>query len=469
MINFFLRYAKKWWKRYKIQLLPLGHPKTDDAIDKIDEQEKTILLLDELDDDANAIIDYRERLTKIIAKTIDFQTIIISSRTQFFPSHVHEPAKTGILKHGGEKGEYEFKKLYVAPFDYDDVKRFTRKKYRFYQRRQRRKAKAIVDRCPHLMVRPMLLAYIESLMEEEKNYEYAHEIYEAMVRRWIKRERVKNKEDLRRFSEAIAVDMYRKQKERKGLFVEADEIEKFADRHGIRMKEFELKGQSLLNRDVDGRFKFAHKSILEYFLALQMLDNIELAREFKFDPMEFTRSFLLELSWCRHWLSAIASKRVKGRFRTSPPKEEELTYQLSLEKLRNASQLYLRGVTSEMILMVAPGLSQVTSLDLNSNQIANVDCLQNFTNLKELHLHSNQVANIGPLQNLTSLQQLDLHSNQITDIGPLQNLTNLRQLDLQSNQITDISPLQNLTMARSTFEPGRGRQPVAKSYGFAVA
>ncbi len=302
MINFFLRYARKWRPRYKVRLFPLGDPRTDAAIEGVEDKEDTVLLLDAFDEDGLAIIDYVERLDQLIEKTRDFRCVVMSSRTQFFPSHVEEPAKTGVLKHGGEKGEHEFKKLYLSPFDDWDIRLFVRKKYAWYQPRKRRRARRIVATCPHLVVRPMLLSYIEDLMVEGVEYEYSHQIYEAMVQRWIHRERVENKEDLRRFSEAIALHMYRHQKERKGLFVEPGELVEFAERHNIRLEEFELKSRSLLNRDAEGRLKFAHKSILEYLLALELLRNPEVRQEFEIHRMEFAGMILESLreAYLRH-------------------------------------------------------------------------------------------------------------------------------------------------------------------------
>ena len=51
---------------------------------------------------------------------------------------------------------------------------------------------------------------------------------------------------------------------------------------------------------------------------------------------------------------------------------------------------------------------------------------------------------ISPLENLTNLFSIRLANNQIADIPPLENLTNLRYLRLANNQIVDISPLLNL-------------------------
>jgi len=309
MINFFLRYSRKRSTRYAVRLVPLGYDRADAAIDEIEEKESTVLLLDAFDEDALAIIDYAERLQELIEKTRDFRAVVLTSRTQFFPSHVEEPAKTGILKHGVGKGEHEFKKLYVSPFDDDDVNRFLRLKLPFYRRRQRRRAKAIVERCPHLVVRPMLLTYIDSLMEEECDYQTSQEIYEAMVDHWIRRERVADKEELRRFSEELAVDMYRHQEERKGLVLGGEELVAFAAEHDVRLEDFEMKGRSLLNRDAEGRLKFAHKSILEYFLALELHRNPGFFARFRFEHMDFAGEFLVEMSMAQPLVEPLTGTR----------------------------------------------------------------------------------------------------------------------------------------------------------------
>jgi len=45
------------------------------------------------------------------------------------------------------------------------------------------------------------------------------------------------------------------------------------------------------------------------------------------------------------------------------------------------------------------------------------------------------------LAGLTNLTVLYLNNNQIVDISPVSGLTNLTELDLRNNQITDLQPL----------------------------
>ncbi|HAZ48390.1 MAG TPA: hypothetical protein DDW76_32015, partial [Cyanobacteria bacterium UBA11369] len=86
-------------------------------------------------------------------------------------------------------------------------------------------------------------------------------------------------------------------------------------------------------------------------------------------------------------------------------------------------------------------LSNLTYLNLQNNQIADISPLLTLTNLTHLDLNNNQIADISPLSALTNLTHLILVHNQIADISPLSALTNLTFLDLYNNQIADISPL----------------------------
>ncbi|MCP5103752.1 MAG: hypothetical protein GY950_10260, partial [bacterium] len=160
LINLFLKYMRKRFKKYHLLLLPLGHPKADERIEAIKDKTDTILLLDAFDENIEAAKNYKERMQAIIDKTLDFQTIIITSRTQFFPSDPNIPEETGLYKFGGDKGEHRFYRLYLSPFNEKEVNRFLRQKYPFYLWWKRSKARTIVEKSPDLMVRPMLLANI---------------------------------------------------------------------------------------------------------------------------------------------------------------------------------------------------------------------------------------------------------------------------------------------------------------------
>ncbi|MBC3788370.1 hypothetical protein [Spirosoma utsteinense] len=167
LINLFIRYQRRFFKKYKILLVPLGNPQADNEWQKIDsnQQKNTLLFLDAFDEDPKAGLDYEERLQDILRQTRGFRAIVLTSRTQFFPSEKEEPHRTGVYRYSlNHDTSHYFKKMYLSPFDDKDVKMYLRKKYpswNIFNWIKRRQAKKLVKLSPNLIVRPMLLILIQ--------------------------------------------------------------------------------------------------------------------------------------------------------------------------------------------------------------------------------------------------------------------------------------------------------------------
>ena len=99
------------------------------------------------------------------------------------------------------------------------------------------------------------------------------------------------------------------------------------------------------------------------------------------------------------------------------------------------------------------GLTNLTNLELSLRYFHDTDLtpLMGLTNLTSfrLSLGGIQTDDISALADLTNLTSLDLWHNQISDLTPLAGLTNLRSLDMSFNQISDISPLSGLINLRA--------------------
>lgn len=124
----------------KMELFPLGSPDIWTNIEKIENKKDTILLLDAFDEDFKAIEDYEARMQEILRETEEFKKIIITCRTQFFPSDKEIPDDTGCITFGGEQEVSKFQRLYLSVFDDSDVKKYINKRFPFYQRSKRKKA-----------------------------------------------------------------------------------------------------------------------------------------------------------------------------------------------------------------------------------------------------------------------------------------------------------------------------------------
>ncbi len=270
LLNLFLKYYKKIRWKYDIVLIPLSFENAMEMINKIENKPSTILLLDGLDEDRHAMDDYIRRRKEICDATELFYKVVITCRTQFFPDGKSEPRKTDKIRYGTGKKSNDFKKYYLSPFCEKEIDRYLKKKYKGLSAgRKIEKSKMIINNCPDLMIRPMLLGYIDDLLEDStKQYSTAYEIYSALVSKWIEREAVDH-DILYEFSNKIAGQMYAD----RTIYISPADIEKLCKKYGINLKPIEARSKSLLNRNVNGDYKFAHKSILEFFIANQIYEN----------------------------------------------------------------------------------------------------------------------------------------------------------------------------------------------------
>jgi len=318
LINLYLAYKAifNWpfsMPKFDIKLYPVWHPNTYADIAAIPDKANTILLLDAFDEDVQAVEDYKKRLSELLSVVSRFRIVVLTCRTQFFPSQKEEPHETGYFT-GGEKGEYLFQKLYLSTFSMKDINNYLKKRYsRIFEFETFRKAQRIISACPNLMVRPMLLYYIDDLVEIEKELPYAYQIYEELINQWIRRECTKYStwkkykeqmlfgEQLKHFSQKLAINFYENRAARNGYFLPANTD---FEAGVLRMSELEheklfdardAKSKSLLNRNAAGDYKFSHKSILEYFLAQEMFQNPRFFKHFEFHGMDAAKRFLAEM------------------------------------------------------------------------------------------------------------------------------------------------------------------------------
>lgn len=275
VLNYYARNRKLPPKRRRrLAVVPLGIPDALAAIEKIENKRETALFLDAFDEDTKAIQDHRGRLLELMQACSRFERVLVTCRTQFFQKDEEIPKQTGIAVIGprkpGETGVYEFWKIYLMPLGDKQVREFVKKRYPFTSRRKREQALELVNKIPLLSARPMILSYIPDLLESGRKYEYAYQMYEQIVQKWIEREsRWVEPGPLLKFSEELAVDLYLNRERRGSERIPREELREFMRGKNISLEEWKATGRSLLNRDGPGNLKFSHRSIMEYLFVKQ--------------------------------------------------------------------------------------------------------------------------------------------------------------------------------------------------------
>src|SRR4028118_418873 len=180
-------------------------------------------------------------------------------------------------------------------------------------------------------------------------------------------------------------------------------------------------------------------------------------------------SFSSFADWCRHIDSLSESARhtvkvlLKKAGTDDPQAAEQILSSMTtldlgsritdISSLGSLTNLTTLNLNSNQITDISSlgSLTNLTTLNLDNNQISDISFLGSLTNLTTLNLDNNQISDISFLGSLTNLTTLNLCSNQITDISALRKLTNLTKLDLRANRITDISVLGLLAQKRLTL------------------
>jgi hypothetical protein len=98
------------------------------------------------------------------------------------------------------------------------------------------------------------------------------------VERWLRRERDWiNENDLYEISIELAVTIFTRQHQGWGDRISAEFLDGLAKLHNSSISSWKLKSRSLLNRDIEGNFKFAHRSVMEFLVVVASLRGDERA------------------------------------------------------------------------------------------------------------------------------------------------------------------------------------------------
>lgn len=279
LLNFLLREENSSRRAERpVAIVPLGRADALDQIATIPRPADTVLLLDALDEDADAAADCDHRLDTLMKKAANFKAIVLTCRTQFFVNDAQIPRSTGITRVGprraGTPGIYEFRTLYLHPFSDEQVRRYIKKIYPIWAVRRRRQAMKIVEQIPELSVRPMLLTLIPDLLRERPDIHELWELYDFMIRQWLEREKGWiDPSELLRVSTLVAVELLSHRLERKTERIPVKDLVGLIESTKTPVETWKLTARSLLNRDSAGHFKFAHRSVMEFLFVKSLVEG----------------------------------------------------------------------------------------------------------------------------------------------------------------------------------------------------
>jgi uncharacterized protein YjbI with pentapeptide repeats len=268
--------TKFWPQQYGCKLVKLS-PTADAQIKEIRNKAETVLLLDALDEDPSGWGNIKERLVSLLHLTKPFRRVVISCRTQFFPSR--EATRVGQTERIEIAG-FKCPLLYLSLFDRTQVRDYLEKRFPQDTHTASRaelidRSEQIIEKMGSLSFRPLLLSHIDDLLESPDQEWNEYAVYRTLLDIWLAREERKinegrkestvTKNQLKRACSVIASRMQHSGRRElpeqalKGWLSDAIEL-KF-------LSQVDVGGRSLLNRNSQGEFRFSHYTMQEFLVA----------------------------------------------------------------------------------------------------------------------------------------------------------------------------------------------------------
>ncbi|MFZ1640948.1 MAG: formylglycine-generating enzyme family protein [Candidatus Contendobacter sp.] len=274
-----------WPSGYDCLLLKLG-PDTLDVVRKHANKANTVLLLDALDEDPTAWGNIEQRLIELLQETTNFRRVLISCRTQFFPETGTDPfGSPGRVTVGG----FMCPMIFLSLFDDDQVREYLCKRfpdpwhYGLTGRRHKSwlRAEQLLKSMRSLRFRPLLLTYIDRLLEFNRPQWDEYAIYDALTETWLLREVSKlakqginplpTKEDLWTSCTAVAVHL---QSLGKRVLSQAELRSLVTGLPAIaHIEQLDFGGRSLMNRTSDREYRFSHYSTQEFLVVHAVVER----------------------------------------------------------------------------------------------------------------------------------------------------------------------------------------------------
>ena len=290
-----------WLRDSEIELIDLGRKNCLELISKLENKATTILLLDALDENRDASGDFESFIKKLEEIIQDFPITVITCRTQFFPSADKELQKASILGNGKYKERLKYQHYYIRYFSDSDVRKYLVKKYPFNPFKLKKALRA-VSLCKSLEHRPLLLSYIDDLLKKKTlSLKNELDLYECLIDLWIEREKEslellgvdEVEKKLKAFSRQLASKMYDDYNTKNDYYVKDAEADVILEQMNLSANQLSFKSRSLIERDSDGNYKFAHRTFLEFFLAQKAFkeDSIPIS----FEGLDMVQLFFVQM------------------------------------------------------------------------------------------------------------------------------------------------------------------------------
>lgn len=290
--------ARFWPTKHECCLMKLGNESLGE-IEKLKNKGETVLLLDALDEDPLSFNRIRERTVELLKATKNFWRVIITSRSAYLEGDPDELfGNPGWIMVDG----FRVQRIFLSFFSDQQVTVYLKNRFR-KDRSNLEKAKEVASKMHTLQLRPLLLSYIENLVESPyvASGWSEYNIFDALVNSWLIREERKLKEmdndaSARTLLSAclhLAYRLHATPERNMNIYELEDMIERVPEMSGL--SALEIGGRSLLHRTTEGAYQFAHFSIQEFLCVMHAASGARVESEGAIRVTDLMLKFLAEV------------------------------------------------------------------------------------------------------------------------------------------------------------------------------
>ncbi|MEM7369352.1 MAG: hypothetical protein AAF587_12185 [Bacteroidota bacterium] len=400
MLRIYWDHLLKGWNRpYSMQYIKWSVENGARNIRAVKHPEKSILLLDGIDECLSAHLDCRTHLDSILPQTASFHKVVLSMRKGYLPAGMEGKSESTSIQYIGNSCFEIFGKVELREINPESLQSFRKDQHGWRLRRGTNSRRKTFQAHSHLLHFPLLLQMLgkgkASIQKLDKlEGPFLHPILSSYIHWEIGRtfpDPLQAKECFS-FLNQLAQEFYRKYCEELEANAAEEELMGMLGSTSLHPATHFLAKTRLLDQRGNS-YQFRHRMIWAYFLAWNGM-NYELSQgQTRFEGLPMAKEFYQEMCWKKFLtepISAQADYRVVGKVEKKPLKD------LLAQDLLRINRLYLsvKPTTDMRFLRNLTTLEAVHLYDHADKQLPNqlIEELPHEQVL--LHLHDPDSDNI---------------------------------------------------------------------------
>ncbi|MEZ4774350.1 MAG: hypothetical protein R3D00_14290 [Bacteroidia bacterium] len=324
---------------FSVLLISLSDPSATFILQGYKNKEKTVLLLDGLEDNMRASHDYKAGLDNILTETAGFAKVVISVQRNFLPEGVRGGADKESVKYTGESCYQLFGRVEIQPPVARDMDRLVSRQLAGLSGEEKQRLREEIIMNPALYRRPGWAKWSHALALSGQQAQYPFEIYKIAAHYLLGN--IPGEEGLKEkifaFASDLAANIWKGADENRRWAMPRTEAEKLAGELGVNLSDLD---HTFLEIFPEGYVRFTHKGFLGLFVAWKAFYEEWTPGDTRFAALPEAAEFFHQMCWQK---ALAADRSLEGYARLNQSSDRRELTSLSFTDIRNISRLYLRG------------------------------------------------------------------------------------------------------------------------------